>query len=162
MSNLNYFQRIIDISSLVTDDNKAGLIAALNKNSVPEPNTGCILWLGDSVHGGYGRTTIGSKKVLAHRLSYTLHVGNIQKGFTIDHTCKQPCCINPLHLEAVTHLENNMRGDSFSKVNALKTHCPQGHAYDEKNTFINNKGRRECRTCINAKSLKRYYANKNK
>lgn len=29
----------------------------------------------------------------------------------------------------------------------LKTHCPQGHAYDETNTRINARGARECREC---------------
>lgn len=32
-------------------------------------------------------------------------------------------------------------------VNASKTHCPQGHAYDERNTRFNPNGSRECRAC---------------
>ena len=28
-----------------------------------------------------------------------------------------------------------------------KTHCPQGHIYDEKNTYINDSGWRRCREC---------------
>jgi len=160
VSNLNYFQRIIDISGLITNENKDSLVKLLDKLSMPEPNTGCTIWHGDSVKGGYGRTTIGTQKVLAHRLSYSLFVGEIPKGFTIDHKCKQPCCINPAHLEAVTMFENNMRGSSFSKVNALKTRCPKGHDFDEVNTYIYKNGRRGCRKCMNEKSLQRYYNNK--
>ena len=162
MSSINYFQRIIDIPELIEFGKRDSLIESLNKLSMPEPNTGCTIWFGDSVKGGYGRYSIGSKKVLAHRLAYVLFVGEIPKGFTIDHTCKQPCCINPQHLEAVTMLENNMRGNSFSKINALKTHCPKGHPFDEANTFVyKNGGRRGCRKCMNEKSLKRYHDKKN-
>lgn len=32
-------------------------------------------------------------------------------------------------------------------VQARKTHCPQGHAYDEANTYVNRQGKRECRRC---------------
>jgi len=44
-------------------------------------------------------------------------------------------------LDRVTHGTHNL---------ANKTHCPQGHPYDAKNTYINTKGGRICRTCCNA------------
>lgn len=31
--------------------------------------------------------------------------------------------------------------------NSIKTHCPHGHLYDEKNTYVNRLGSRECRAC---------------
>jgi hypothetical protein len=37
-----------------------------------------------------------------------------------------------------------------SHNNARKTHCPKGHVFDEANTFVSNKGYRECRTCKRA------------
>jgi hypothetical protein len=36
-------------------------------------------------------------------------------------------------------------------VNASKTHCPRGHAYDEANTFRDRKGSRVCRECRKAR-----------
>jgi len=42
--------------------------------------------------------------------------------------------------------------------NANKTHCPQGHPYDEANTIITTLGRRMCRTCNNTRTLARYHA----
>lgn len=36
-----------------------------------------------------------------------------------------------------------------------RTHCPQGHPYDEVNTIINSDGKRRCRTCINARARAR-------
>jgi len=36
---------------------------------------------------------------------------------------------------------------------ARKTHCPQGHPYDEANTYLSNAGRRLCRACNRARAL---------
>lgn len=38
---------------------------------------------------------------------------------------------------------------------AARTHCPEGHPYDELNTVINGDGKRRCRTCINARARAR-------
>ena len=59
--------------------------------------------------------------------------------------------MNPDHLEAVTHRENVLRGQSLAAENVAKTHCPHGHAYDEENTYVKmipGGGRwRICRAC---------------
>lgn len=34
-------------------------------------------------------------------------------------------------------------------VQARKTHCAQGHPYDEENTYVTPQGLRRCRTCLN-------------
>lgn len=53
------------------------------------------------------------------------------------------------------------RGDFVSSAapaampQALRTHCPEGHPYDEYNTVINGDGKRRCRTCINARARRR-------
>jgi hypothetical protein len=63
--------------------------------------------------------------VLAHRYAYTLLVGPISDGFTIDHVKDRGCistlCVKaiadehgPAHLEPVTMVENNLRGQSIS------------------------------------------------
>lgn len=63
-------------------------------------------------------------------------------------------CVNPDHLEPVTAWENQRRGGTFVVVNKAKTHCPQGHAYDEENTRW-YEGRRYCRACARDTYLRR-------
>lgn len=125
-------------------------------HSMPEPNTGCWLWMGDSVKGGYGRTFVDGRKWLSHRAAYVAFVASIPEGLTIDHLCKQPACCNPLHLEPVTMKENTMRGNSFARINAQKTTCKNGHALAGENLYTYKNGRRECRTCMDARG-KAYY-----
>ena len=67
-------------------------------------------------------------------------------GLEIDHLCRRRGCAQPLHLEPVTGLENMRRG-IVGRVNRAKTHCPQGHPYDEANTHQSRSGRRNCRAC---------------
>jgi hypothetical protein len=80
-------------------------------------------------------------------VSYETFVGPIPDGLTIDHLCCNPPCINPEHLEVVTMRENLRRGRSPVGVNARRTHCLHGHAFDERNTWICKEGKRHCREC---------------
>lgn len=118
--------------------------------------SGCWLWHGNMVWNGYGYLQIGAKTqgnrrgIYAHRLAYELFVGPIPVGKELDHLCRIRNCVNPAHLEAVTHLENVRRGDarkSAAKVHGTKTHCKHGHPFDEKNTHWRLTGGRTCRTC---------------
>lgn len=105
----------------------------------------CWLWRGSRDTLGYGRFTVSvaRRSQFAHRVAYELLVGEIPNGLELDHLCRTPACVNPSHLEAVSHRENLMRSDSISAVNARKTHCPRGHAYDR----VRPDGSRRCSTC---------------
>ena len=76
----------------------------------PEPNTGCWLWTGATDRKGYGQFRSKGAHVKAHRWSYERLVGPIPEGLQIDHLCRVPGCVNPEHLEPVTHRENQVRG----------------------------------------------------
>lgn len=71
----------------------------------------CWEWRGSRNHKGYGlaRRRDG-KGIQAHRLAYELTVGPIPEGLEIDHLCVNRGCVNPSHLEPVTHTENIRRG----------------------------------------------------
>lgn len=108
---------------------------------------GCWEWTSNVMPNGYGTFSVDGRAVLAHRLVYELLRGELVKGLTIDHLCRNRKCVNPWHLELVTRGENVMRGESFAVKNALKTHCPKGHPYSSENTYLPKRGGRMCREC---------------
>lgn len=124
----------------------------VNKNGpVPDyrPDLGpCWLWTagtnGLTERNGYGRIWVVDRDVLAHRWSYEALVGPIPEGLELDHLCRVHLCVRPSHLEPVTTRVNNLRGTSVAAVNALKTHCPQGHELVLKPGYA----RRECPICV--------------
>ena len=118
----------------------------LLKYSIPEPNTGCVLWFGATDRNGYGGVYYLQKMRIVRRVAYELAKGAIPEGLEIDHKCRVRCCINPDHLEPVTPRENLRRSDSPSSLHAKKTHCRRGHEYSVENTRI-YRGQRCCRQC---------------
>jgi hypothetical protein len=114
---------------------------------MPIPESGCLIWMGQCEHGGYGMVWFEGKKRLAHRVSYLLHKGTIPEGQTLDHLCRVPACINPDHLEPVTRRENTLRGDGPAGINSRKTHCINGHKFTEENIYMHPRGFRQCRIC---------------
>lgn len=137
--------------------------ADLEAQAIPEPNSGCLLWLGRLSDQGYSRTSAGNA---AHRLAYEKTIGPIPDGHESDHLCRVRCCIEPRHLEPVTHLENLRRGvgilERVGLLTASKTHCPQGHAYAGGNLHTRKNGARECRACMRERTARRRAAEKEK
>lgn len=110
----------------------------------------CWLWTA-SLCDGYGQFSVSAGLPRrAHRVAYELLVGPIPEGLTLDHLCRVRNCVRPDHLEPVTQAENTRR------ASLGKTHCRQGHPYDEANTYIRpSRGERECRIC-RRESMKRW------
>ena len=105
---------------------------------------GCWVWQGRRYPHGYGAFSLGHKKLYAHRFVYEQLIGAIPEGLELDHLCRIRYCVNPLHLEPVTHYENLRRSPSFL---GRRTACSHGHAYTEQNTWVERTGARHCRTC---------------
>lgn len=115
--------------------------------------TECWLWTAANNGNGYGVFTVQRKHIYAHRYSWEqTHNEKIQNNLQIDHLCKNTLCVNPDHLEPVTHRENLMRSSGWAAINANKTHCPQGHEYTKENTRIAD-GSRDCRICDKNSSI---------
>ncbi len=125
---------------------------------MPEPNTGCWLWLGALTAGGYGCFYVDKHyRSTAHRVSYELFVGPIPAGLQIDHLCRVRGCVNPDHLEPVTCRENLMRGPTtLNALNVAKTHCPKGHPLSGGNLKTNRHGHRDCGECRRVLRRRRY------
>ena len=79
----------------------------------------CWLWTG-AITNGYGVIHSGATHVFAHRAAYEMSVQPIPEGLVIDHLCRVPRCVNPSHLEAVTHAENVRRGNACLRGAARK------------------------------------------
>jgi hypothetical protein len=71
--------------------------------------------------GRYGQLYISgesggpSRPIGAHRFYYEMINGPVDESLDIDHLCRNPRCINPEHLEAVTHSENLRRASVWEK-----------------------------------------------
>ena len=121
----------------------------VDKNS----SGGCWLWGAYVRPNGYGQFKAGHRVVKAHRFAYELLVGPIPaetpdgQRAVLDHLCRVRRCVNPAHLEVVSHAENCLRGESLNAKNARKTHCVHGHEFDDANTYVTKLGRRRCRRC---------------
>lgn len=85
-------------------------------NGKPSP---CHIWTGaDSGTGrggGYGRISLNGITCATHIVAYTHYYGYIPGKMQVDHNCNQRLCINPEHLELVTHQENQRRRVARSK-----------------------------------------------
>lgn len=135
---------------------------------VTHESSGCWTWSGYVASSGYGSTPKRrgekSSPEYAHRLAYELWVGPIPEGYDVDHLCHnddESCpggigclhrlCVNPVHLEAITTVDNRRRQRNVIEQVA-RTHCLHGHERTPENTYIHKKpdGRtaRECRACV--------------
>lgn len=106
---------------------------------------GCWPWLGRLDPDGYGRFAHTS----AHAVVYRAYVGPVPAGLELDHTCRNRACVNPAHLEPVTHRENIIR----SRMARTGTHCVNGHPRTPESTYV-ALGYRVCRVC-NAEAQRR-------
>ena len=74
---------------------------------------GCWLWVASLDRGGYGQFRVSTSPfdgpVRAHRFAYEQLVGPIPSDREIDHLCRVRHCVNPDHLEPVTHQANMIR-----------------------------------------------------
>ena len=112
--------------------------------------TDCWIWTAYCNKDGYGNFHYNKKMRRAHRFSFEYFKETIPIGLELDHLCRVRNCVNPFHLEPVTHQENTIRGINFNKE---KTYCKHNHEYNEENThyYITSKGHttRTCRKCDN-------------
>lgn len=74
--------------------------------TVPEPNTGCLLWEGYANEDGYGTFRVGPTMTKAHRFAWVVENGPIPEGIKVLHKCDTPACCNPSHLFLGSQADN--------------------------------------------------------
>jgi len=110
--------------------------------------TDCWKWLASKTKTGYGRFRSGKECIPSHRFSFELYKGKVPEGLEINHICNNTSCVNPSHLEAITHQENCLKGDvGNNNQNSRKTHCQKGHPITGDNLYMLPDGRRQCVIC---------------
>jgi hypothetical protein len=149
---INQSGRVVIGSALPIDvANKLCFEKILTKIEISD--NGCWVWKGwVNPQWGYGFMSYRNKSWRLHCLMWTLTRGPIPKGMVIRHTCDNPPCCNPLHLEIGTHRDNvhdRMKRGRDHKSNV--THCPMGHEYAGEHLQLDKSGYRHCKTCSRIK-----------
>lgn len=114
---------------------------------IPEPNSGCWIWLGWLSADGYGVFSYWDQdrgkilSVRAHRFSYKLSHGSLPKGRCICHRCDTPLCVNPDHLFAGTNRENQI--DSVLKGRSGRQKLTADKVMEIKQAISNGAGTNE-------------------
>lgn len=118
-------------------------------------DAGCWLWTAATDPDGYGRVGWEGRNRKAHRIVYQLLRGSLPAE--LDHTCRIRHCVNPAHLEDVSHAENVGRGDlgeTLRRKFAAPRSCPQGHPMVGDNLLVQKTKaghpNRKCRICARA------------
>lgn len=107
----------------------------------------CWLWTGAPNSNGYGSFWNGSAPVGAHTMAWVYTGGDLEDGLELDHLCEVTLCVNPDHLELVTHSENIKRHYQRNP----RTNCIRGHSLDD--AYVRKNGTRRCKRCANDASV---------
>jgi hypothetical protein len=95
----------------------------LQRKIMPEPMSGCWIWIG-AQRDGYGLVNkyIDGQQVgnTAYREVFESVNGKVPEGLELDHTCNPRQCVNPAHLEPVTHIVNM---DRAKRRRLERRHC---------------------------------------
>lgn len=116
--------------------------------------SGCWLWLAAN-NGLYGKVYWNGRVESAHVVAARAAGLVIPPGFEVDHTCRHHRCVNPAHLEVVTHAVNMERSRGWKKP--VQTHCRRGHALTGENVGVQSDGKKRFCVACDKERHRRYY-----
>ena len=112
--------------------------------------SGCWEWIGYRGSKGYGQMRVDGTTVQAHRVAYVLFVDPLLPDeLVVDHLCRNHGCVNPMHLDAVSNMENLERGNTStakSRLSEVTGLCRRGHRLAETGRMRGN-GYMRCSEC---------------
>ncbi len=119
------------------------MIRFWSKVEIADPHS-CWEWRAAKITEGYGRFWLRGSMQPAYRVAYELTIGEIPPGLELDHLCLNPGCVNPYHLEPVTHRENMRRSSAKGGVLYIpKKECVNGHLRTPANLYKSG----HCKAC---------------
>lgn len=133
------------------------LLSVRFQSKVDRSGDGCWEWQGARFKNGYGMMRVGGLQKKAHRIAFQLEHGREPVG-SVCHHCDNPPCCRPDHLFEGTPRDNTQDGYRKGRIKVPPieartryarsiTHCPQGHPYNEVNTYRYRDRSRKCRIC---------------
>jgi len=127
---------------------KPSLQDIIEANSIPEPNSGCLIWLRAVTRKGYPVARVKG------RLRYVTHLVleakgiEVPKGLMACHSCDVRPCINDGHLFVGTGKDNTQDALKKGRLHGrFKEFCKHGHPMSAENLYVYSYGRR-CRACV--------------
>lgn len=72
----------------------------------------CWLWPYAVNAQGYGKVQSNKKVYDAHKWLFELIKGEVPHKTELDHICRNRLCVNPEHLQPISHAENCRRGSN--------------------------------------------------
>jgi len=81
----------------------------------------CLIWTKCANTDGYPRAAInGNSNAKVHRVVWELHNNSSADGRVVRHTCDNPLCINPKHLQIGSPADNVRDRDERGRHRGLK------------------------------------------
>jgi hypothetical protein len=119
-------------------------LESIRRRCIPQEND-CWKWDGAHDPRGYARVSWDGKNTKVATLLWETEFREVHPRLELDHICRNKWCVNPYHLEEITHKDNTRR--HYDLVDGF---CMYGHALEGDNVYTDPDGKRiRCRTCAN-------------